>query len=222
MKKYISAAFVALSWTLLCPMSAFAQWDYRQDSTWNSVEARIDARRTRDRIRARQGKGKKSSGRTARSRRGKRKASTKVVKRTATPVKKVVASLPHHDISIHHDTFQHFHLDDSNGYSVTFSFVPTGANAKPLTKTYNYNYMKHRHAAEYNDIPPATYTVKAVAVYNGKRYPVYLGSEEGSSTNPQGGNFASSIQLVVKPAKDAYDDMVIQGFPSTIYTRVIE
>ena len=239
MKKYILALLAASSLALLCPMPTLAQWDYGQNSIYNSAEARADIRRTRERIRARQNKGKKPTAKKAKSAQKKSKASTQVVKRAAsakkvaasptksvkrapTPVKKVVAPLPHHDISLPFDTFQDFHLDDINGYTVTFTFTPTSGSAKPITKTYNYNAMKYRYAAEYNDIPPATYTVKAVAVYQGKKHPVYLGSEEGSSTNPHGGNFAPSIQLMVKPAKDAYGDMVIQGFPSTIYTRVIE
>ena len=195
---------------LLFSNAALAQWDYRQDSIYNGVEARIDIRKTRERIKARGAKSKPAKG-SSKSRRATRKV-----------VKKKVASFPHHDISFLRDSYQHFHLDDANGYVVNFQFTPTGGKGKPLFRTYNYNYLKHRHAAEWNDLPTATYLVKAVAEYEGRKYPVHFATEEGTSTNPKGGNFASSLRLEVKPAKDGYGDTVIQGFPKTIYTRVVE
>lgn len=210
--KNFSPIAIAFCFALLSSTSAWAQWDYGQSSIDNGVEARIDARKTRDRIRARRGKSSKST-------RTKRASSTKATKRTAAPIR-VAKTVPHHDISIHHDTFQDFHSDDVNGYNVSFSFV--SANGKTISKVYNYSPLKYRHVAEYNDLPTGTYTLKAVATYGGKKLPVHLGTEQGSSTNPKGGNFAPSIRLVVKPAKDSYGDTVVQGFPNTIYLRVVE
>ena len=191
---------------------ALAQWDYGQDSIYNGVEARIDIRKTRARMKAKN----KNSKRGSRSRRAGRKVARKTV------AQKKVATFPHHDISFLRDSYQHFHLDDANGYVVNFNLTPINGKGKPIYRTYNYSYLKHRHAAEYNDIPSATYVVKAVARYKGKKYPVHFATEEGTSTNPKGGNFTSSLRLEVKPAKDGYGDTVIQGFPKTIYTRVVE
>jgi len=218
LKSSVSLATVTFS-LLLCSFSAFAQWDYRQDAIDNIIESRIDRRKTQARIRARK-----------RARTNRRKSSkSKSAKRTATkPVskklvsKKATATLPHHAIAIHRDTYQDFHMDDINGYVVTFRFTPTGTNRKPIAKTYLYSHLKNRQAAEYNDLPIGIYTVQAGAVYRGKNYAVHLGTQEGTSTEPTGGNFAPTLKLQVKTAKDAYDDLVVQGFPSIFYIRVIE
>ena len=85
MKKYLVA--VALSLPLLLPIPAWAQWDYRQDMVWNMVEARIDIRRTRDRMRARRGKGKAPSARATRPRRTQRPPSAKAPRRAEAPAK---------------------------------------------------------------------------------------------------------------------------------------
>lgn len=54
MKRLMLAAVLALA--AAWPTTAFAQWDYSQDSTYNMIEARIDARKTRARIQARKAK----------------------------------------------------------------------------------------------------------------------------------------------------------------------
>lgn len=223
MKKHVSIfVAAALACAALYPTSAFAQWNYGQNSIYNSIESRIDARKTRARFRARQAKRPSTKKTSAALRQAKHKDLAITAKRRAVPVKKAIAPLPHHDVSFHRDTFQDFHQDDMNGYVVTFTFAPTGGNVKPIAKTYHYSHLKYRHVAEYNDLPAATYTVTAVAVYNKRTYPVHLGTEQGTPSDPQGGNFASSVQLVVKPAKDNYGDIVVQGSPSTVYVRVIE
>lgn len=230
MKKYVLTTVCVLALAALCQIPAFAQ-TYGQDPTWNIIERRIDERKTRERIRARQAKNKatKSKSAKAKSAKGKavsspagRKASGTAVKRPIAAPKKVAASLPHLNIHIERDTFQDFHMQDGDGYVVTFSFAPKTANAKPLVRTYSYNYQKNNEVAAFKDLPPDTYTITAVAVYKGKKYPVHLGTTYGTPTDPTGGNFAPSVQLVVKAAKDFYGHMAVQGFPDTLYSRVIE
>ena len=81
MKKIISIAAVTLSFAFLCPTPASAQWDYGQDSTWNMIESRMDARRTSARIRARQGKRKTRVAK--RSHRARRTQSTRRSRRAS-------------------------------------------------------------------------------------------------------------------------------------------
>lgn len=51
MKKIGAAAFLLILW----PAQGYAQWDYGQHAIDNIIESRIDARKTRARIRARRG-----------------------------------------------------------------------------------------------------------------------------------------------------------------------
>lgn len=217
MRKYVSAAIVALSFTLLCPISAFAQWDYGQDWMWNMADARRDIRRTRERIRARQGKGKSSKGSKA-SRRTGRKSSRKAVKRPAV-VKKVVAPLPRYGIEIRRDSYQDFHREDINGFKVNFTFV-SQATGKTLLKS---GYCKlYDMDSAIEGVPAGTYNVSVKVPYGGKIYPAHIGSKEGSTENPKGGDFAPSMKIVLKPIIDDGGSRVMGVFPEKLYVRVLE
>lgn len=217
MNKFSFAPIVLVVAALLSN-SASAQWNYGQDSTYNSIESRIDIRKTRARIKARQAakaKAGKAGRKTSKTR------TTKTVRKTSTqtsaPAKKVAASLPSH-VEFYRDTYQDFHLDDSKGYIVNFVFTST--SGKVMRKSYTFNY--YDSVARFSDIPIGKYRVVAEAVYGGKKYPVQLGSEDGTSTNPEGGNFAPSINIEVKMGKDSYGDNSLLTLPETLHVRVIE
>ena len=53
MKKYISAAILALALVVITPEVAFGQWDYNDHIIDNMISSRMDRRRTAARIRAR-------------------------------------------------------------------------------------------------------------------------------------------------------------------------
>ena len=205
MKKYLSIVMVFVSLTLGCPR-AFAQWDYNDHVIDNIVQQRIEARNMRKRMEARH----KTKGGKTKTARTPRKA-TKVAR-------KVTAPLPHGNISILRDTYQDFHMNDRNGYVVTFKFAPSTGEGAPIIKTYRYAYLQSREQAQWDDLPPATYTITAFAVYNGKRFPVQMGTRNSY----EGSDFGPSVKVVVKPAKDSYGTLMVQSFPDTIYLHVVE
>lgn len=51
MKKYLFTAILVSAGAVSSPQTAFGQWDYGQSSIYNSIESRIDTRRTMERIR---------------------------------------------------------------------------------------------------------------------------------------------------------------------------
>lgn len=219
LKKILLAA--ALSASIAVP-PAFAQWDYGQDSVWNSVENRIDIRKTRKRMQARKA-GRKSTRKAGRARSGKGR-SAKTAPRSgastspvAASTSQVPASIPY--VSIHRDTFQSFHLDDSKGYSVSFRFAPVGGG-KTISKSHTYTY--YNSVAEFNGIPAGTYNVSGEAIYQGRKYPVHIASEDGEVDNPTGGNFAPSLQLQVRWGKNQWGERGLQTSPETLHVRVIE
>lgn len=201
MKKYISTAILALAFAVISPEFAFGQWDYNQNAIDNIIDSRVDRRKTRERIRARKG-GKKG---------------TAAGKSGASATKNTSAATPPY-VSFLRDSYQDFHLDDSRGYVVNFTF--TSATGRAISKSYNYSYQNG--LAEFGGIPAGVYTVKADAVYGGRKYPVHLGSQDGSSTNPKGGNFAPTIKIEVKGEADGYGATIMKTFPETLYVRVIE
>jgi hypothetical protein len=203
MKKYIPVSIFALILTF--PVLAFGQWDYNQNAIDNIIDSRIDRRKTSKRIRARNGKGGTANQRKTSTRNG------------TSPVKNTVATTP--SVSFLRDSYQDFHLDDDNGYLVNFIFVSV-ESGKTISKSYNYSY--YRGLAEFSGIPAGVYTVKASALYNGKKFTVHLGSRDGSSSNPDGGDFAPSIKIEVKAETDDYGTIKMKTFPETLYTRVIE
>lgn len=128
------------------------------------------------------------------------------------------ASLPF--VFIHRDTYQDFHLDDSKGYVVNFRFVPVGKGGRAITKTHNFTYYNSK--AEFGGLPVGTYKVSGEAVYKGRKFPVHVGSEDGSSTDPTGGNFAPTASLQVKWGKDQWGARCLQTTPELLNVRAIE
>ena len=206
-----SRLFIALFSLLFCPL-AHAQWDYGQHAIDNMVESRIDIRKTRARMKARKGSASKSRKSTRNSK------STRNRARSVSYSKpKAVPSLPS-NVDFHRDTYQDFHLSDSKGYIVNFVF--TSSNGKVLRRDHNYTY--YNSGSEFKDIPVGKYKVTAQAAYGGKKYPVHLGSEDGDTNNPMGGNFAPSIGIEVKPGTDQWGTKVLLTTPETLLVRVIE
>lgn len=212
MKKFLAATLFVLA--ALFPNSASAQWDYGQDSTWNIIENRIDIRKTRARMKARQAaqaKARKSGRKTSKT--GTRKVARKVS--TSVPAKK--AALPSH-VEFYRDTYQDFHLDDSNGYVVNFVFTST--TGKVIRKSHRFTY--YNSVTDFSDIPVGKYRVVAEGVYGGRKYPIRLGSKDGTSTNPKGGNFAPSMNIEIKLGKDQYGSARLLTSPEDLHVRVIE
>lgn len=205
MKNCLCAAIFVCAFAVISPQAAFGQWDYNQSAIDNIIESRIDRRKTRERIKARKG------GRTA-----DKKKNAAGGNRTSSAKNTSAATPPY--VSFLRDSYQDFHLDDSRGYVVNFIF--TSLSGKAIPKSYNYSY--HNGLAEFGGIPAGVYTVKADAVYSGKKYAVHLGSRDGSSANPNGGDFAPSIKIQVTAAPDGYGLTLMKTFPETLYVRVTE
>lgn len=199
MKSYI-LIFIGLCVLGFSSISASAQWNPSQDAVWNIIENRIDRRRN-----AKKGsKAPAKQGKSTASRTG-----------TKTPVK----ALHHNNVEFHRDTWQDFHLND--GYIVNFVFTPIkAAQSQPIIKSFTYNMING--AAYYDDFKEGSYKVSAEAVYNGKKYRVYLATTPAEFENQKGGNFAPSANLTIKQYVDQYGTRVIGGAPDTIYIRVIE
>lgn len=203
MKKYISAVILAFALVVVSPQITFGQWDYGQNAIDNIIESRIDRRETAAGIKAR-----KSARRTASRRRS---SATTPTRTSARPILQ--------NLSFYRDTFQNFHLDDTNGYQVNFSFTDAGSG-KIILKSHKFTY--YESVAGFDGVPAGIYTVKAEALYNGRKYAVYLGSEDGSPTDPNGGNFAASIKIEIKRGVDDFGTPVLKTFPDTLHVRVIE
>lgn len=213
MKKFLVTTLIVV---LTAPFSgvASAQWDYGQHAIDNIIESRIDARKTRARIKARKtGKGKTRVTSKTKS----KKVASNRSRLISAPAKKAGVSLPS-NVSFYRDTYQNFHLDDSKGYVV--NFLLTSTSGKVMRRTHNFTY--YNSVAKFGDIPAGKYQVVAQGVYGGKKYPVHLGSEDGTSTNPLGGNFAPSIRIEVKPGKDQWGTPTLLTLPETLHVRVIE
>lgn len=211
MKKF-STAILILALSTVFQNLAVAQWDYSQHAIDNIIESRIDARKTRARIRARQGKSQSSKSVRKTSKSTARKAA---VRKVSVAPKKV--SLPSH-VEFYRDTFQDFHLSDSKGYIVNFIFTSTAG--KVLCRTHNFTY--YNSVARFEDIPVGKYKVVAQGLCGGKKYPIHLASEDGEVDNPTGGNFAPSIVIEVKLGKDPYGSPRLLTLPETLHVRVIE
>lgn len=146
-----------------------------------------------------------------------KKVKSAAIKPVATTQKVAPASYKY--VKFARDSYQSFHSDDAKGYVMNFYFTPIGG-AKAIVKSYNYTY--YNSTAEFNGIPAGKYLVKAQVKYEGKNYPVTLGSEIGTPTNPSGGNFAPSMVIEVKPGIDAYSYKVLETVPSELYVRILE
>ncbi len=186
---------------------AQAQWDYGQHAIDNIIESRIDARKTRARIKARRG-GKIKAGKSAKNKQSGRLVSTAGKPATALPSK----------IEFHRDTYQNFHLDDSKGYVVNFIF--TSNSGKVFRRAHTYTYYNSN--SDFKDLPIGKYKVTAECVYSGKKYPVRLGSDDGDTLNPLGGNFAPSMSIEIKPGKNQWGEKVLLTTPESLHVRVIE
>ncbi len=213
MKKFSVTTLIVVLTALFCGVAS-AQWDYGQHAIDNIIESRIDIRKTRARMKARKA-GKAKTRVTSKTRN--RKVAPSRSRLVSTPAKKAVVSLPS-NVSFYRDTYQNFHLDDSKGYLVNFVF--TAANGQVIRRTYNFTY--YASVAEFHGIPAGKYKVTAQGLYGGKKYPVHLGSEDGTSTNPLGGNFAPSINIEVKPGKDQWGTKTLLTIPETLHVRVVE
>ena len=216
MKKYIPAVIVASSLALLCP-SAFAQWDYGQDSTWNMIEHRAEMRRMQERMKARREAEKKQRAKTGNSRRGKG-TSRKVVK-SAAPAKKVALPVKAYGVWFYPDSFGSFHSSRyESGYRVNLNFVSTKTG-----KTFpRFAFYDTWHQDEdIWDVPAGTYTIQAEAIHKGKKYPVHLAIMQGSREKPPFETFAPSLKIKLKPIVTIGGKYVSDDDPLKLYVRMI-
>lgn len=210
MKNYIPGAILALSFVVVSPEVAFAQWDYNDHIIDNIVMDRAARRRSEGRA-----KGSKSGRRTTSA---KRKSAARNT--GASAVKPVAPALPRYAVVFSRDTYQDFHLDDINGFRVDFTFTDT-VTGKTITKFHVYNY--YNVESEIEGVPAGVYTVRATALYKGKTYQAHLGTGEGSTDNPRGGDFAPSMKVELKREIDAnYGTPIMNIYPKSLYVRVID
>ncbi len=219
MKNRFSFVFALIVSALLAPL-AHAQWDYGQNSIDNIIESRIDKRKTLDRIRKQRGAGSKRKG-TSRTRGTKARSKSHSSRRQATVPRKQLVALSSPPtpsvVEFHRDTFQTFHIYE-DGYDVNFTFTST--TGKVLRRSYKYSFANCN--TEFGDIPAGNYRVTAQCVYKGRSYPVLVGSEEGSTTDPKAGNFAPSMMMKVAPQKDSNGTLRLLTVPDSLYVRVVE
>lgn len=131
------------------------------------------------------------------------------------------AALPSYAyIFIARDPFQSFHLDDAQGYLVSFSFVPVGKTAKPIVRSFRYNFYDNE--AQLGAVPIGNYQVSGRATFGGKTHLISLATEAGTPTNPRGGNFALKTSLQITKGLDNYHQNVYKTSPRSLYVRVIE
>lgn len=119
------------------------------------------------------------------------------------------------------DMYQQVVPGDPRGFAVQFVFTPTGA--APFFRKYNYVEAQGKRTAKFTDIPKGVYNVTAQAILSsGRKHRVHLGTELGGPSNPAGGHFAPSINVLVKPGKDYYGAGTLVAMPETIYIRVLD
>ncbi len=214
MKNPVSAAIAALSFTLLCP-TAFAQWDYGQDLTWNMIEHRAEMRRMQERMKARREAEKSRNAKTGKSRRSNGKGSARFVGRAAS-AKKVIAPVKSYGVWFYPDTFQDFHPE--GGYRVNLNFVSTTTG-----KTFpRFTFYDTWHGDEdIWDVPAGTYTIRAEAIHKGKKYPVHLAVIQGSREERPFETFAPSLKIQLKPIVTIGGKYVPDDDPLKLYVRVI-
>lgn len=214
MKKAILAAIIGSSLTLLCPMSAFAQWDYGQSMEWNIIESRMERRRLEERLRARR-EAEKKSAKTAGSRRGKTKTSASAKRVAAT--KKVVAPVKSYGVWFHRDTFDGFPYE--GGYRVNIDFISTTTGKKFPRFVFLGTWDDDE---DIWDVPAGTYTLRAEAIQKGKKYPVHLAVIKGSREERPFETFTSSLKIRLKPIMTIDGKFVPDDDPLKLYVRVIQ
>ena len=64
--------------------------------------------------------------------------------------------------------------------------------------------------------------VRAEVPFQGAKYQALIGSQEGSTDNPTGGDFAPSFKIVLKPIIDQGGSRVMGISPEKIYIRVLQ
>ena len=202
MKKYISGAIIAFSLAVVSPDSAFGQWDYNSSVIDNIALDRAARRRS--------GGGSGRRTKAAGKRTGARKPAAV----------KAVVKLPVYGIQMARDSYKEFYYQDKNGFLVNFSFtsVATGKTTSISERFTLYDYQN----PSIDDLPLGVYKVTATAVYKGKTYPVHIGTQEGTSDNPTGGDFAPSIRVESKRDVDDDGAPAIKLYPQKMYVRVID
>lgn len=207
MKKYVSGAILALSLAVISPEATFGQWDYNSSVIDNIALDRAARRRSEGRA-----KGSKSGRKTTAA--GKRSGT----RRSAAV--KAPAKLSTYGIQMARDSYKEFYYQDKDGFLVKFSFVSitTGKTTLISEKFTLYDYQN----PSIDDLPLGVYKVTATAIYKGKTYPVHLGTEEGTTDNPTGGDFAPSIRVESKRDVDDDGEPAIKLYPRKMYVRVID
>jgi hypothetical protein len=173
------------------------------------IRNRMERRRMEERLRRnRSGK----SGRHATT--GKKTGARK----PGASFKPVSAPLPPYGIEIRRDSFQNSHRENGNGFKTNFSFTSV-ATGKTISKSGVCPLYDVDSAIE--GIPAGTYIVRAEVFDGGKKYAAHLGSKEGTTENPQGGDFAPTLKIVLKPMVDSGGSRVMGITPAKIYVRVL-
>ena len=216
MKKLLLPTILACAFAALPSPLALAQWDNRQSVLDNIVDHRLDMRRTRARMEANRKRGRTTrKGTSSRRRAGARRVSTARSKPVAPP-------LPPYRLELLRDSGQDFAREDPTGFKTNLTFTSL-ATGKTISKS---AYCKidtgFQTDTTIEGIPAGTYMVRAEVAYQGTKYQAHIGSKEGSTENPKGGDFAPSFKVVFKSIIDEGGSRVMGVFPPKIHIRALE
>ena len=213
MKPLLFSTILACAFAVLPSPCALAQWDYGQDSTWNMMEHRAEMRRMRERMKA-----NKRGRATKKNTSSRRKAAARKVNASSTKP----APLPPYRLELLRDSYQDFAFNSPNGFKtyLTFTSLATG---KTISKSASVKIdTGFQTDTTIQGIPAGTYTVRAEAAYQGTKYQAHIGTKEGSTENPKGGDFAPTFKVTFKPIIDEGGSRVMGVFPPKIHIRVLE
>ena len=188
----MKSSFVAFSLffviCVICPIASFAQWDARQNSIDNIIESRIDARKTAERIKARQGKKNKSNASDSRN---EKKAALRAA-----------------EISFWVEQLDTFAREDCDGYTVNFIFTPQNGGT-PIIKSHHFvtnDECKLDTGVTFTGFAAGKYTLSAEVVYREQTKQILVGTQarnESLDGVKSGGNFKPSLNFEVKADNDA-------------------
>lgn len=123
------------------------------------------------------------------------------VKRVSQGVKVV----PTGSFSMSQDMYNSFGADDARGYRLEVKLTPQDKSGRTMTQSLQLNSNTGKRSGVVTKVPPGRYILTARSVdADGVARPALIGTQCGSPTDPQGGNFGSSLPITMEQIKNQW------------------
>jgi len=101
------------------------------------------------------------------------------------------------------DMYSSFGNSDARGYRLEVKLTPQGRTGKTITQHLQLNSNKGDRSAVVTKVPPGRYLLTARSIdADGVARPALIGTQCGSPTEPQGGNFGPSLPVTMEQIKN--------------------